>query len=74
MVLLMNLLESYEFLITSLESLKSIDPKKLIWEVIATSLLNEELMKKEKSKSSKLSTETAFVLAQKGLESKVNRD
>jgi len=29
MVLLMNLFESYEFLVTSLESLESIDPKKL---------------------------------------------
>jgi hypothetical protein len=28
-VLLMNLFESYEFLVTSLESLESIDPKKL---------------------------------------------
>jgi hypothetical protein len=28
MVLLMNLFESYEFLVTSLESLESIDPKK----------------------------------------------
>jgi hypothetical protein len=29
MVLLMSLPESYEFFVTSLESLKSIDPKKL---------------------------------------------
>jgi hypothetical protein len=41
MVLLMSLQKNYEFLITFLESLESIDPKKLAWEVVATRLLNE---------------------------------
>jgi hypothetical protein len=41
MVLLMSLLESYKFFITSLESLESIDPTKLTWEVATTKLLNE---------------------------------
>jgi hypothetical protein len=34
-----------------LESLESFDLKKLTWEVVATRLLNEKLMKKEKNKS-----------------------
>jgi hypothetical protein len=41
MVLLMSLQKNCEFLITSLESPESIDPKKLAWEVVATRLLNE---------------------------------
>ncbi len=73
-VLLMSLFESYEFLVTSLESLKSINPKKLTWEIVATSLMNEELMRKEKFGSSKLSTKIVVILIQKRLESKVNRD
>jgi hypothetical protein len=48
MVLLMNLPESYQFFVTSLESLKFIDPKKLTWVVVTTRLLNEKLMRKEK--------------------------
>jgi hypothetical protein len=47
MVMLMNLPESYQFLVTSLESLNSIVPKKLTWVVVTTRLLNEELMRKE---------------------------
>ncbi len=48
---LMSLHESYEYLVTSLESLESFDPKKLTWETIVTKLLNEKLMRKEKNKS-----------------------
>jgi hypothetical protein len=48
MVLLMHLLESYQFFVTSLESLESIDPNKITWVVITTRSLNEELMRKEK--------------------------
>jgi len=51
MVPLMGLPQSYEYLVTFLESLKSFDLKKLTWEAIATRLLNEKLMKKEKNKS-----------------------
>jgi hypothetical protein len=42
---LMSLPQSYEYLPTSLESLKSFDPKKLTWETVVTRLLNEELMR-----------------------------
>jgi hypothetical protein len=41
MVLLMSLQKNYEFLITSLESPESNDPKKLAWEVVTTRMLNE---------------------------------
>ncbi len=74
MVLLMSLPESYEFLVTSLESLESIDPNKLTWEVVATRLRNEELVKKEKFGSFELLTKTALVLAQKGSKFRVSRD
>jgi hypothetical protein len=57
-----------------LESLESIDPKKLALEVAATRLLIEELMRKDKFGSFKLSNEIALVLAQKRLKSKVSRD
>jgi hypothetical protein len=66
----MSLPKSCEFLVIFLESLGSINPKKITWEVVATRLLNEELMRKEKFGSSKLSTEIAFILAQKGSKSK----
>jgi hypothetical protein len=44
----MSLPKIYEFLIISLEPLKSIDPINLTWDIIAIRLLNEEFMKKEK--------------------------
>jgi hypothetical protein len=47
-IMFMSLPESYQNFITSLESLQSIDPKKLTWVIIATRLLNEKLMRKEK--------------------------
>lgn len=72
MVLLMSLLESYKF--TFLKLLKSIDPKKLTWEVIAIKLLNEKLTRKEKLGSSKSISEYAFMLVQRKLESKNNRN
>jgi hypothetical protein len=43
------------FLIISLESLKSIDPMNLTWDIIAIKLLNEEFMKKEKVGANKAS-------------------
>jgi len=48
---LMSLPQSYEYLVTFLEFLKSFDPKKLTWETVVTRLLNEELMRMEKNKS-----------------------
>ncbi len=51
MVFLMALPQSYEYLVTFLESLESFDLKKLTWEAIATRLLNEKLMRKEKNVS-----------------------
>jgi len=69
----MSLPKSCEFLVIFLESLGSINLKKLTWEVVTTRLLNEELMRKEKFGSFKLSTEIAFILAQKGSKSKVSR-
>jgi hypothetical protein len=51
MVFLMSLSQSYEYLVTFLESLKSFDPKKLTWEVVVTRSLNEKIMKKEKNES-----------------------
>ncbi len=74
MMSLMSLPESYEVLVTSLESLESIDPNKLTWEIVATRLLNEELMRREKVGLSQSSTETALILAQKKFESKGSRD
>ncbi len=72
MVLLMNLPESYKF--TFLKLLESIDPKKLTWEVIAIRLLNDKLTRKEKLGSSKSISEYAFMLVQRKLESKNNRN
>ncbi len=74
MILLMSLLEKYKFLVTSLESLESIDTNKFPWEVIVTRLLNDELMRKEKYGSSELLIEIMHVLVQNGSKSKVNKD
>jgi hypothetical protein len=74
MVLLMRLPESHEVLATSLESLESIDPNKLTWEVVASRLLNEELMRREKVGLFESSTETALIFAQKKFESKGSKD
>jgi hypothetical protein len=62
---LMSLLQSYEYLVTSLESLKSFDLKKLTWETIVTRLLNEELMRKEKNKSLETMSSTEVTLLSK---------
>jgi hypothetical protein len=70
MVMLMSLPESYQFLIMSLESLESINPKKITWAVVATMLLNEKLMKKEKYGSIESSTKTILMLTQKKYESR----
>jgi hypothetical protein len=48
---LMNLPQSYEYLVTFLEFVESFGPKKLTWETVVTRLLNEELMRMEKNKS-----------------------
>jgi len=45
MVFLLSLLDSYKFLVTSLESYES---TKLTWEVVITRLFNQELMRKER--------------------------
>jgi len=68
-MLLMSLPKIYEFLITSLESLESIDPKKLDWEVVATRLLNE--MEKNNVGPFESSTKTSFILAQNKLNLRV---
>jgi hypothetical protein len=70
----MNLPKNYKFLVIFFESLESIYHKKFTWEVIATRLLNEKLMRKEKFGSSKLLIEIAFVLAQKRSKSRISRD
>jgi len=54
MVLMMSLPQSYEYLVTFLESLEFFNLKKLTWEVVTTRLLNEKLMRKEKNKSLKI--------------------
>jgi hypothetical protein len=48
------LLQSYEYLVRSLEFLEFFYLKKLTWEVVTTRLLNEKLMRKEKNKSLKI--------------------
>ncbi len=45
MVFLLSLLDSYKFLVTSLESYES---TKLTWEVVIIRLFNQELMRKER--------------------------
>ncbi len=62
MVFLMSLPQSYEYLVASLESLRSFDPKKLTWEVVVTRLLNEKLMRKEKNKSLETMSNTEITL------------
>ncbi len=70
--LLMSFPQSYKF--TFLKLLESIDPKKLTWEVIVIRLLNEELTRKEKFGFSKSISKYAFMLIQRKLESKNNKD
>jgi hypothetical protein len=70
----MSLPKSCAFLVIFFESLESINPKKLTWEVLTTRLLNEELMRKEKYGSFELSTEIAFALAQQGSKFRLSRD
>lgn len=62
---LISLLQSYEYLLTSLESLESFDPKKLTWETVVTRLLNEELMRKENNKSLETMSSTKVTLLSK---------
>jgi len=45
MVFLLSLLDSYKFLVTSLESYESTN---LTWEVVITRLFNQELMRKKR--------------------------
>jgi hypothetical protein len=61
MVFLMGLPQSYEYL----ESLESFDLKKLTQEVVATRLLNEELMRKEKNKSLEIVFVETMLLSKK---------
>jgi hypothetical protein len=68
----MSFPQSYKF--TFLKLLESIDPKKLTWEVIVIRLLNEELTRKEKFGFSKSISKYAFMLIQRKLESKNNKD
>ncbi len=65
MMLLMSLPQSYEYLVTFLESLESFNLKKLTQEVVTTRLLNEELMKKEKNKSLEIMFVKTMLLSKK---------
>ncbi len=64
MVFLLNLLDSYKFLVTSLEFYES---TKLTWEVVITKLFNEELMRKERGDAPSTSDVALVHISQKNV-------
>jgi hypothetical protein len=67
MVFLLSLSNSYKFLVTSLESYKSM---KLAWEDVTTKFLNKEFMKRERSDAPNTSDVTLVQKSQNNIDSK----